>query len=90
MQTTNLTENESAVREISQKVMQGVAVLIRQSHRRVTDYKQATQAIRDEVKAFLFGAEYADERVCLLRRSVPQSAIVASVCLGAFQKINFN
>lgn len=85
---TNLTE--SAVKQISETIMQGVAVLIRETGKQVADYGQATEVIKAEIKAFLFGDEYADERYCLINRTLHERVILSSVCLGAFQKIRFN
>lgn len=85
--TTNPSEN--AVKEISNAVMRGTALLIKQSGKHVADYAQACEAIKSEIRAFLFGAEYEDERICLMRRSVHEGYIVASVCAGALGKINF-
>ena len=87
--TSKSNLSETAVREISNAVMRGTAMLIKQSGKHVADYAQACEAIKAEILAFLFGMEYLDERICLLRRSVHEGYIVASVCAGAMAKINF-
>lgn len=84
---TNLSEN--AVKEISNAVMRGTAMLIKQSGKQVADYAQACEAIKSEIRVFLFGEEYLDERICVMRRSVHDGYILASVCAGAMAKIQF-
>lgn len=82
---TNLSEQ--AVSSISQAVMRGVAGLFINAGIAPSDYAKATEIIRAEIKAFLFGDEYLDERICVLRRSLNEQVVIASVCLSAFNKI---
>lgn len=52
-----------------------------------SDLDRAVEIMRAEVKALLFGDEYADERDCIMRRSVSDATVLRSVVAACVVKI---
>jgi len=53
-----------------------------------TGLKAASEIMKAEVKSFLFGDEYKNERECVLAGTVHQNTVVASVVASCVNKIN--
>lgn len=78
------TLNEAAIKSLCNAVMVGVANALRG---RAVDYDRACSIMREEVKGFFYGAEYAEERVCILKRSVDERVVVASIIARCIERI---
>lgn len=97
MTKTNMTTlPESQIQQLEQRVsalcnsvMHAVAAGIRNAKRKPRDLDQVVAVMRDEIKAFVFGPQYADERACVLNRSVADAWIVAAISAQCISRIEF-
>jgi hypothetical protein len=93
MQTAQPTRRSPAMTDgistLAQAVMRGVAASgCVVSDRGARDNTQrAVDIMRDELKAFINGARYADARDCVLRGSLPDRTIVALIIANCVSRI---
>jgi hypothetical protein len=68
-------------------LMTAVANTVVTSGRKISDYGQASEVLKAEMKAFLFGAEYANERACVLAGTLNERYAIASLVASCLLKI---
>ena len=83
------TRLEQRVDALCEAVMHAVAAGIRDAGRKVRDYQQATDVVRQEIKDLLFGERYAVEREALRLRSVSDQTVIASVVASCLTRIEY-
>lgn len=82
--TTNSSVNFTGVDSLCNRVMVGVANMIKG---RNIDAGRACEIMREEIKAFFFGEQYADERDCIMRGSLSDQTIILSIITRCVERI---
>ena len=83
------TNQNDALTRLCDAVMHAVADFSAKSGRKVEDYAQASEVMKGEIKALLFGDEYKNERECLALGTVHQGYIIQSVVASCILKIKW-
>jgi hypothetical protein len=84
---TSTTTQADPISRFCNTVMHAVANAISRSGRKVADFGQACEVMREETKAFFANAEYAEERTALLRGSVSAQTVMTSLVASCMQRI---
>jgi hypothetical protein len=79
--------SESNLSSLCDSLMRSVVSAIYSSGREIMDCEQASQVLRQEMKDFLFGASYENERYCLMSGTLSEQYILASIVSSCIIKI---
>lgn len=82
-----MANTQTPVSKLAEAVMRAALAVITQSGKKVADVDQAVQVVTDEVREFIQGPRYADERECLKLGTVNERYIMASVVSSCVLKI---
>ena len=84
-----LTNQNDAITRLCDAIMHAIADFSVKSGKKVQDYAQASEVMKAEIKALLFGDEYKSERECLALGTVHQVYIIQSIVASCILKIKW-